>query len=66
LEELKTELRQEMHRDFVNMHRDMIVGFSTLRDDVLRALSESLKTVDEVVKENTELKEEIRRLKHLY
>ena len=55
-----------MHRDFVNMHRDMIVGFSSLRDDVLRALSESLKTVDEVVKENTELKEEIRRLKHLY
>ena len=66
MEELKAELRQEMHRDFVNMHRDMIVGFSSLRDDVLRALSESLKTVDEVVKENTELKEEIRRLKHLY
>ena len=63
---LKDELRQEIHRDLANIHKDMIVGFCTLRDEVLHALSETMKNVDDIVKENAELKEEIRRLKHLY
>lgn len=66
LENAKAEILEQVHRDIVNMHADMVRGFEELREEVNRVLTQSLRAVDAVVQENTRLKEEIRQLKHLY
>ena len=66
LENAKAELLEQVHRDIVNMHADMVRGFEELREEMGRVLAQSLRAVDAVVQENTRLKEEVRQLKHLY
>lgn len=66
LEDAKAEVLEQVHRDIVNMHADMVRGFEELREEMRRVLTQSLRAVDAVVEENTRLKEEIRQLKHLY
>lgn len=66
LEDAKAEVLEQVHRDIVNMHADIVRGFEELREEMRRVLTQSLRAVDAVVEENTRLKEEIRQLKHLY
>jgi hypothetical protein len=66
IEDAQFEFRQQVHADVINLHVDVLRGFATLKAEMAEMLRQHLGSVQDLVKENERLREEVRRLKNLY